>query len=171
MSEWRKRYEEVRERVSVLRAARNGGDDVDDGLAVAEETLRRLETGLRGYDRAYVIFVAWSALVVILTVHMWVCTEPVLIDMWGSHDNPYLQRYRSGAAAVWHVAQHVFRPWVLASCTLAVLSATWLLQRRLMRWYARSLLATFGALLTLLAVLFGVSRLSLFISPLMMSPK
>ncbi len=171
MDEWRKRYEEARERASVLRAASRAGVDVNDGLATAEKELRRLETGLRGHDRAFVVFVAWSALVLILVVHMWACTEPVLIDMWGVPENPYLLRHRPGAAGVWRVAQFIFRPWTLASCTLALLSCAWLMQRRLMRWHARSMLSILGALLTLLAVLFGVSRLHLFLSPLMMSPK
>jgi len=141
------------ERVETLKQALAAGANVDEQLQQAEAELKSLGKHLaRGDILSFCVLGVFITLSV-LAIYFF-ASNPMLIQLWGSPEHPYLQQFRSGTALIWRTCQMLSGSVCPIAVSVTILVFIWVVQSKMERRSARMLLLTLtSAALFLNAVL------------------
>ena len=151
-------------RVKLLKHCLTIGEPVYVHLQQAETELADLRRRLPYGDvLGFCVFIVWTA---ISAWAVWFfATNATLPGLWGSPVHPYLEQYRSSSAWIWQGCQILSSSIAAAITTVAIITVVWIVQRRMVRPVARTLLCTLIAV----EIAFNVTLLFAFFRLLMMS--
>ena len=165
----RAQYREARARIhaqeSLLRRA--NAPEVEEQLRQAREAFTAFEKTIsRGHTATYIALVVWSAFMLAVLAVAFAQLQPEFVEMWQSPDNWYIQHFTPSAAMMWRVNQMLFSSVWFAAIPMVGLALVWLIQRRLVRWQARTVNRLLTIVITVLVCGDGFSLFPLLLRPL-----
>ena len=120
----------------------------------------------KGAPRKALTFIVLWVLLVALASVLYLKFNPMLVELWGTPDHPYLLRYRRFASKVWAASGFVAAHWWLLIPIAGLGLLVWPIQKRLTRPGAGLLLMLLNVGTFVLALCFVVWYFSFLIGPI-----
>ncbi len=163
--------QKLRESERALQAAADAGGQVQDKLeetrAQAADVLGRMPRGAHGLYCALGLLCVLSLEVL---TRMYRGFYPMLAEMWGGQDawtqNWYVQEYRWSSVRIFQLGLLLTSSLWFHVALASFFVALWLVQRKLQRWQARTLMWTLILLHLLVSFVFWLTPFHLLIGPL-----
>ena len=149
-------------RQQALEVALAAGESTSEKLDAARDEVLDLQARLpRGDVPIFCFCCVWCLASIWALVTVYSHMNSILLELWGSADNWYLQRYRPLTASIWPIGRFVTSSYWSGLIFALLFGLLWGVQRRLQRRHARTAIKTFLIVetLTILAMLLVVIQL------------